>query len=207
MKLYYHPGSGNCRRVLAVAAHLELPLELLAIDFMDPNDANSKKMKSLDPSDRIPLFEEAGFVLPESNAIMQYLTSKKVGQTLYPEDAKSRAEVLRWQCFTLAHLEEATGPLVYENLFKKVFGMCAADAAEVEEALEGFMDHAEVLDAHLKGKKFFVGNTLSIADFCVGAALMYWEPAGIPLTKFKNLHAWYQNLESLPAWKKTTPKF
>ena len=207
MKLYYHPGSGPCRRVLAVAAHLELPLELLAIDFMNENDANSKTMKALDPAERIPVFEDAGFVLSESNAIMQYLTSKKVGNNLYPEDAKGRAEVLRWQCFTIAHLEQSTGTLVYENLFKKVFGGGQSDAAEVAEALEEFMDHAEVLDAHLKGKKYLVGNTLSIADFSMGAALMYWEPAGIPIAKFKNLHAWYQNLDSLPAWKKTTPKF
>ena len=207
MKLYFHPNSGPCRRVLAVAAHLELPLELFPIDFMNEKDANSATMKALDPAERMPLLEDAGFVLSESNAIMQYLTSKKVGNTLYPEDAKGRAEVLRWQCFTLAHVEQATGTIGYENVFKKMFGMGEAVASEVKEATEEFMDHAEVLDAHLKGKKYLVGNTLSIADFSLGAALMYWEPAGIPLPKFKNLHSWYQNLETIPAWKKTTPKF
>ena len=207
MKLYFHPASGPCRRVLAVAAHLELPLELLPIDFMSETDANNKAMKSLDAAERIPLLEDGGFVLSESNAIMQYLASKKVGSTLVPEDAKGRAEVLRWQCFSLAHVEQATWILVYENLFKKMFGMGAAVASEVTEGTEEFLDHAEVLDSHLKGKKYLVGNTLTIADFSLAATLMYWEPAGIPLPKFKNLHSWYQNMESLPAWKKTTPQF
>lgn len=207
MKLYYHPGSNPCRKVVAVAQTLEIPLDLRQIDFTKDNDPVMKEAASLDPAERVPLLEDQGFVLSESTAIMQYLCSKKSGQTLFPEDARKRAEVVRWQCFSVAHFEQATGVLGYENLFKKLFSGEKADPNEVKEGLEEFRDHAGVLDQYLNGKAYFVANQLSLADFSIGAALMYWEPAGMPLPEFKNLHAWYRKFETLPAWQKTTPKF
>ena len=207
MKLYYHPGSNPCRKVVATAQALDLPLELLQIDFMNEKDPVMLKMASMDPAERVPLLEDQGFVLGESTAIMQYLCSRKAGQKLFPEDPKKRAEVVRWQCFSVAHLEQATGTLGYENLFKKMFAGGTPDADEVKEALEEFRDHASVLDKHLKGKTHFVAEQLSLADVSIGAAFMYWEQAGIPLPEFKNVQAWYQRLESVPAWKNTAPKF
>jgi len=207
MKLYYNPASYPCRRVVAVADHLDLPLETLLIDFTNPNDAHMKELRSLDVAERMPLLVDGDFKLGESMAIMQYLTSKKIGQTLFPEDAKSRAEIMRWQCFTLAHLGEAAGTFVYENLFKKMFEGSGPDSNAVAEAREEFEDHASVLNTHLKDRTYMIGKNLTLADFAIASPLTYWKQAEIPLEKFEHFYAWYQRMEALPAWKKTEPKF
>jgi glutathione S-transferase len=58
-----------------------------------------------------------------------------------------------------------------------------------------------VLNEMLKGRRWLTGDTLTIADFSVGA----WVPAAqllqLPVAKYPEIGRWYQGLESLPAWR------
>ena len=80
------------------------------------------------------------------------------------------------------------------------------DTAAVKEGLEEFRQYAAVLNQHLTTHKFLVGEKPTIADFSVAACLTYATQAKMPVTEFPHVTQWYAQIETMDAWKKSTPK-
>src|SRR5215471_21831238 len=170
MKLYGFPLSPNTWKVRAVAAHLGLPLELEIVDLTKPRTAD---YLAINPTGRTPTLVDGDFTLWESNAIMQYLASR-TSNTLWPNDARSRADIARWQAWQLAHWgSEACQPLTFQRLVKKILNLGPPDEAVVAKASEAFNREARLLDAHLAKHSYLVGNALTLADFSVAASMAY----------------------------------
>ncbi len=83
----------------------------------------------------------------------------------------------------------------FEHIIKPRFGIGEPDAAETGKATPGFQRYAKVLDAHLKGRRYLVGDTLSIADFAVAITLPYAEKIGLPLQAFPEIRRWHAQLQ------------
>lgn len=203
MKLYYHPGSGNSRKVRATALILGIDLDLQFVDLLAGAHKKPDYL-NLNPNGLVPTLEDGGFMLWESNAIMQYLASKKPNG-LWPSDERRRADISRWQCWELAHWSPALEILIRENLFKKLLKMGEPDQAEIKKGEEATHRFAQILDRHLQGRKYLVGDALTLADISVAAVLMYRQPARLPLENYKNINRWYAQIEKLDAWQKTAP--
>lgn len=78
----------------------------------------------------------------------------------------------------------------------------AADAAKLEDALQEFRQFAAILDAHLKGRTWLLGDgRLSYADFRVATSLPFAHKAGLPLPEFPEMARWYEGLMQLEAWR------
>jgi len=204
MKLYYFPPSPNTRKAHAVAIHLELPLELQLID-LEKGEQRTAEFLQLNPTGRTPVLQDGDFVVWESTAIMQYLASQ-VTTTLFPQDPKSRAEIMRWQSWQLAHWHSACQPLQFENVVKQILQLGDPDPQVVQRATDMFHKEAIVLDAHLSTRKFLVNDTLTLADFSVASDLTYAVPGRFPLEDYAHIRAWYERIEQLPAWQKTAPR-
>ncbi len=65
---------------------------------------------------------------------------------------------------------------------------------------------ATVLNDHLEGRDYLVGDPLTLADFSVGAALTYVAPAQIDLTPYPSIIAWNDRLNGIEAWANSAPK-
>ena len=65
---------------------------------------------------------------------------------------------------------------------------------------------APVLDKHLAGRSFLVGDGVTLADFSVGACFSYAAVSGIPWGDYANVRAWCARLDEIPAWKNTAPR-
>ena len=131
MKLYGFPPSPNTRKVQAVAAHLDIPLELEFVNLAK-GEARTTEFLLINPGGRTPVLVDGDFTLWESNAIMQYLGSKKKN-TLWPADARARADIARWQFWQVAHWHQGCGTFLWENMVKKMlFGMDGDLAARIE---------------------------------------------------------------------------
>ena len=100
MKLVGFPPSPNTWKVRAVAAHLGIPLENEFVD-LTKGQQRSPAYLALNPSARAPTLVDGDFKLWESVAIMQYLASQKPN-TVWPDDARTRADIMRWQSWGLA---------------------------------------------------------------------------------------------------------
>jgi len=201
MRLHVFPLSPRATKVLALAHHLDLDFETRVVDLFK-GEQNTPEFAALNPNKRMPVLEDDGFVLWESNAILQYLASKKPRTGLWPPDAKGQADVLRWHSWDAAHWFPACAILAFERLVKKLTGQGEPNPAEVARGEEAFHRCAEVLNAHLRGRKWLLGNDLTIADFAVGAPMAVAGPAQYPTAKYGEVTRWYGTLAELRAWKK-----
>lgn len=204
MKLFWHPFSGNSRRVLLVATHLQIPLERVMVDLTTGEQRGAPHL-ARNPNGRVPVLEDGDFVLWESRAIMQYLADQTPGQTLYPTERKARADVNRWMFWCAAHMAPANTVFVLENFVKPRTGR-QTDAAELARGAELVAQYATVLDAHLDGKTWVAQDQLTLADFSLAASLALAEPAQIPIAPYANLRAWLGRVQALDAWKQTQPQ-
>lgn len=203
MRLYQHPLSSNCRRVMLAAVHMGTPLELAEVDLMHPDDR--RRLKELNPNGMLPVLDDGGFLLWESCAIMQYLADRTLGQTLYPDGIRVRADINRWMLWACQHFAAAISTVVWEKLWKSAAGGGARDPLEVARGLAGIAQFAAVLDQHLAGRRWVVGDTLTLADFALAAPLMYIVPAALPFAQYGHLLAWHGRVQQLDAWKNTEP--
>jgi glutathione S-transferase len=203
MRLYHHPASSSSRRVMLAAVHMGTPLELTEVSLMSPEDR--RRLEKLNPNNKLPVLQDSEFTLWESCAIMQYLADRTYGQTLYPDNILTRADINRWMLWACQHFSPALGVIVYERIWKGLTGKGGPDADAVERASGQVAQFAAVLDRHLSGRTWVVADQLSLADFALAAPLMYVEQAGLPVTEFANLMAWHQRVRQLDAWRQTEP--
>jgi len=205
MKLYGFPPSPNTWKVRALASHLKVPLEFEFID-LTKGAQHSPSYLALNPTGRTPTLVDGDFKLWESNAILQYLAAKSA-TPLWPNDARTRADISRWQFWQLAHWgAEACQPLTFQRLVKKFLNLGPPDEAIVAKATEAFNKEAKMLDDHLAKQKYLVGDAVTIADFAVAAPLFHAQGAGMPLGPYANLRAWFERVSALPCWRETAPQ-
>lgn len=203
MKLYSVQASNNCRRVLATAQHLGVSLEVVEQPMADMKGA---AFLALNPNGKVPVLVDGDLKLWESRSIMQYVASKKPS-AFWPNDEKVRADITRWQFWEAAHLSRGTSAFAFENMFKKIFMGQDADPAALAAGEREWKTFAPILNAQLEGKKWILGDELTLADFSVGACFSYAEPSGLPWNDSPHIKAWAGRLNELPAWKATAPKF
>lgn len=203
IELYVFPQSPRSFKVMAVANHLGLDYSLRPLNAAK-GEHLSPAYAALNPNKRAPTMKDGDVVLWESNAIVQYLAQQKSASGLLPRDERARIDVTRWQFWDLAHWDPAYAVFAFEYVAKPVvLGIKEPDLAAIERATPAFERAAKVLDGHLKGRKFVTGDTLTVADFCIGAPLTLAERAHFPIAPYAEIKRWYATLSALPAWRKT----
>ncbi len=205
MKLYGFPASPNTWKVRALASYLKIPLELELVD-LTKGGQRSPAYLALNPTGRTPTLVDGDFKLWESNAILQYIAGK-TPNSLWPDDPRLRAEIMRWQCWQLAHWgAEACAPLTFQRLVKKFLNLGPPDEAVTAKAIEAFNKEAKVLDDHLAKHKYLVSDNLTLADFSVAATMMYAKQAEMPVGPYPHLRAWFERVTGMPCWSETAPQ-
>ena len=101
MKLYGFPPSPNTWQVRALASYLGVPLEFEFVD-LSKGGSQTPAFLAINPTGRTPALVDGDFKLWETMAIMQYTAGKKPN-ALWPNDSRMRADITRWQSWTLAH--------------------------------------------------------------------------------------------------------
>jgi glutathione S-transferase len=205
MKLYGFAPSPNTWQVRALAAHIGVPLDFVALDFTK-GESRTPEFLAINPTGRTPALTDGDFTLWETLAVMQYVAGKKPN-ALWPDDARSRADIARWQSWNLAHWNrDAWAPVLSERLVKKIFNLGPPDEAVIAKGVEAFAKEAAMLDAHLGKRKYLVGDALTIADFAVVATLFYAKEADLSLAPYPQLRAWSERVMALPCWTATAPQ-
>lgn len=199
MKLYYFPMSPNSRRVVAVLHQLQLECEFQVVDLFKGEQLEGD-MVTLNPNHMIPVLVDEDLVFWESNAIMQYLCTKVASTPLWPANGVVQADISRWQFWHVAHFGSTCSTLVFERL-KKFLDMGEPDSAEIARAEERFHRFAQVLERHLTGRAWLVGDNATLADFAVGSSLGMHHIAQYPLAPYSEINRWYAQLEQIQAWQ------
>jgi glutathione S-transferase len=202
IKLHVAPPSPRAFKVLAIARHLGLAFELCPVDLLN-GDQLRPDFTRLNPNQKMPVLEDDGFVLWESNAIALYLATKNPEGGLLPSTPRDQADVTRWQFWDSAHWDPACATLVFERVVKKILNQGEPAPSQVEKGEAEVRRFARVLNTWLSGRRFLCGDRLSVADFAIGSWLNYAQPAGYPIHDFREIKRWYAGLMELPAWRES----
>lgn len=201
MRLYYAEVL-NPRKACAVARYLNSPVEFVRLDLAK-GEQQTPEFRAINPNGKVPTLTDGDRSVWEADAIMCYL-ARKAGSDLWPADER-QIDVIRWLSWNADHFTRHAGALYFENIIKRHFGIGAPDPAVVEEAIGHFRRFAGVLNDHLRGRRYLVGEALSVADFGVAVALPYAGQAGLPLGEFPEVERWHTRLCELPAWREPFP--
>ncbi|MDB5959639.1 MAG: glutathione S-transferase [Massilia sp.] len=129
------------------------------------NDQLSPEFVSLNPNNKIPaIIDPAGpdgkpLALFESGAILLYLAEKS-GQLL-PRDAAGRYHAIQWLMFQMGGIGPMFGQL---GFFHKFAGKDYEDKRPLERYVGESKRLLGVLNKHLAGKQWLLGDEYSIAD-------------------------------------------
>ncbi|KAA0076345.1 glutathione S-transferase [Tardiphaga sp. P9-11] len=191
MKLYHHPLSGHSHRAHLFASLLGLPHELIEVDLKS-GAHKTPDFLALNPFGQVPVLDDSGTVVSDSNAILVYL-AKTSGRTEWlPDDAKGSAAIQRW-------LSVAAGQLAYGPAAARlitVFGRSFNPAEVIERA------HAllALVEAHLADRDWLVGNGPTIAHVALYSYIASAPEGNVDLSGYPNVNAFLRRIEALPGF-------
>ena len=204
MKLYAIVGSPNSRKVLAVVNHTGIDVEIEYLDLF-AGDTRRPEYTALNPNAMVPTLVDGDLNLWESNAIMQYLADKAGDESLYPKDLKLRADITRWQCWELAHFNQAFGTLAFESIAKPNFLGTPGNPAVIEWATEQLARFSQVLNAHLQDRHYMVGDTITLADYSIIHVEFFKEIIPFDWAPYPHLNTYFEHMRQAPHWIASAP--
>ncbi len=191
IKLYFH----HTPNPMKIALYLEetgLPYEVIPVDTYK-GEQHTEEFRKINPNGKTPAIEHNGERVFDSNAILVYL-SEKTGKLA--GKLEDRAELLSWIMFIATGIGPYSGQAVH---FKHV----APERPDyaVNRYHREALRHYEVLDRHLAGRGYIVGDELTIADISAWgwidrAPLVIGDNA---LDQFPNLKRWFDAINARPA--------
>jgi glutathione S-transferase len=202
IRIYGDPGSGSLRRVTTAAKVMGIEIERVKVDLFKGESQTDSFKARFNPHGLTPVLEDGDLILYEAAAINLYLAGK-VNSPLVGTTPNDRFHVLQWMFWAGEQWRIFATALFDERLGKTVMGL-PQDEAVIAFAERKMRAAAKVLDQHLEGRKFMVGEALTLADIDVAGPFSQIDRSKPPLRDYPNLMAWHDNLlESVPAWAET----
>ena len=159
-------------------------------------DVESYIPDQIKPDCKIPMLNDAGWVLSDSHAILRYLAT----ETWYPVEAQKRAIVdqwLGWQgCRLGLKASEYAALEVFGNKIKPV-------SVELNCWLDVLLNE---LNHALGQQPFVAGTDATIADLSIAASVWYLELAAFPFQSLNHVQTWFDRLKTRPAFKANVPE-
>ena len=191
LQLYSLPTPNGVKISIALE-EIGLPYEAHLVSF-GTNDQMTPEFLSLNPNNKIPaIIDPDGpdgkpLSLFESGAILVYL-AEKTGK-LIPADAAGRYETLQWVMFQMGGIGPMFGQL---GFFHKFAGKDYEDKRPRDRYVGEVTRLLSVLDKHLEGKAWMMGDQYTIADIAIFPwinSLVGFYAAGdlVGYDKFKNV--------------------
>lgn len=194
LKLHCFGESGNSYKAALALELSGLDWEPVYVDFFG-GAARSDAYRALNKMGEVPLLLDGGKTLSQSGAIQQYIADKtgKFGGAEH-----DRYDVLRWVLWDNHKLSSMCGVTRFlVNFLPK-----DKRPAEVIAFNQGRLKTAySVLETHLDGRDWIVGDGLTNADLSCCGYLYYPEPFGFDRSDWPNIDRWLTNIQNIPGWK------
>ena len=206
MKLYVAAFAPNPYKTRLAIAELGVPCDVIEMDVAKGENRSPEFRKTLNPNGKLPVLEDDGFVLWESNAILAYLGRKHADRKLWPADARGDADALRWLFYELATLQRPAGELWWDAWMYPRFGGMFERYDRPDESRKDLQRPLRVLDDHLASREFVLG-AFSLVDCAFAAPLKMLELANEPVGAHPHVAAYWARLKARPSYAATPWKF
>jgi len=186
MRLYDYAASGNCFKVRLLLGLLGQEYERVPVDIF-AGDTLTDAFGALNPLRETPVLEiDDGRRLTQSNAILWFLAE---GTEFLPGDAFARGEVAAWLSFEQERVMGGIGGPRFRALTGRPL-----DASRLQTGRGAL----RVLDDHLAGREWLVGDAPTIADVGVFAYSSRAPDAGLEVPT--HVAAWLERVRALPGF-------
>jgi glutathione S-transferase len=188
-KIYYTPTS--CGAASFIAAHIAgLGWEAEQVTMPDHKTTSGADFYAINPKGNVPtLVLDDGTVLNEGSAVLQYIADQVPGELAPRNGEVARYLVQNSLNHTASEIHTAIGGLfhpAHTDETRAFFGKL------IEKRL-GFLEKHVV-----NGKRFVVGDSLTIADLYLYIVLSWTGYVKVDLTPYPNTQAYFDGIKSLP---------
>lgn len=191
MKLYYHPISGHAHRAQLFLSLIDADVELVEVNLAKGEHKAPEYLK-LDRFGQVPLLDDDGTIVADSNSIMVY-AAKKFGRTDWlPEDALGAARVQRW-------LSVAAGLIAFGPAAARLITIFNA-GFNPEEVIGRAHTVLKLIEAELDGAEWIAADHPTIADVALYSYIARANEGNVDLTDYGNVNAWLRRVEALPGF-------
>ncbi|MAQ82181.1 MAG: glutathione S-transferase [Maritimibacter sp.] len=195
IKLYCFGESGHSyKAALALQVH-GLDWEPVYVDFFNGETRSDAYRAEVNEMGEVPVLVDGDMRLTQSGVIQQYLSDKtgKLGG-----DGADKYEVLRWVLWDNHKLSSFAGITRFLMNFLPEDKRPADTIAFLQGRLSGAYG---ILDKHLEGRDWLVGDSVTNADLTCCGYLYYPEPFGFDRAAYPAIDRWLSNIQSLDGWK------
>ena len=184
--------SGNAYKAALMLELAGADWEPRYVDYFG-GETRTPAYRAINVMGEVPVLLHEGRWISQSGVILDYL-AEKLGR-FGARDADERREILRWLLFDNHKLTSYTATLRFMRTFAK-----DPDPAVVAE----FRRRAEaawgVLNAHLGGRSWVVGDRLTVADLSLAGYLFWPEEIGVDWDDHPHIRDWLGRLRGQPRW-------
>ncbi|WP_170764143.1 glutathione S-transferase family protein [Ruegeria lacuscaerulensis] len=196
IKLHCFGESGNCYKAALALELSGLEWEPVFVDFFNGQTRTPEYRTDVNDMGEAPVMIDGDFRTTQSGAIQAYATEKsgKFGG----KDRDENYEIFRWVLWDNHKLSSMAGvtrflinflPEQHRNPDVIAFNQGRLKAAY------------QVLNSHLDGRDWVVGDGLTNADLSCCGYLYYPEPFGFDRADWPHIDAWLTRLSEQPGWK------
>lgn len=160
MLTFYFNGSPNPSKVALFLEEAGLAYEPVPVDTRKGQQF-APDFLAINPNGKVPVIDDDGVVVFDSNAILLYL-AEKTGRFLPGDTRADRARLLSWLMFVATGVGPYSGQAVHFRHFTPEPVPYAHNRYQYESRR-----HFTVLDRHLADRRYMVGDTYTIVDMDV----------------------------------------
>lgn len=197
MRTLYFSRNFNPRLAVATARYLNAPVSYEFAAPLAPGER--ERFRPLNPNLRVPILVEGDESLWEADAIACRL-SRLAGSDFWRR-GDDQPDMIRWLSWGARNFVAACDTVHFERVTKRRYGLGATDHARIASGLAEFAQGAAILDAHLAGRRWLLGEAISYADFRMGCVLPDGNPADLPVGDYPALARWNDRLEAIESWR------
>jgi len=196
IQLYCFGESGNAYKAALALELSGLDWEPVKVDFFGGQTRQPDYRAQINNMGEAPVMIDGDLRLTQSGVIQDYVAEKtgKFGG----RDATERREILRWVLWDNHKLSSVAG------MTRFLMNFLPEDKrpAEVIAFNQGRLKAAySVLNDHLDGRDWIVGDDITNADLSCCGYLYYPEPFGFDRSDWPHIDAWLTRLSETPGWK------
>ena len=190
--LHEYAQSGNCYKVRLTATLVGVHVDRREYDIMKGETRTPDFIANVNANGRIPVLQVGDRFIPESNAACYFIAE---GSNLIPTDPFDHADMLRWMFFEQYNHEP--------NIATLRFWMCSLGPDNINDLQRLQMPGKrqagnaalKLMDGHLAGREWFVGESISLSDVCLFAYTHVAGEADFDLQIYPNVLEWVERIK------------
>lgn len=197
IKVWGRMTSNNVQKVMWCIDELAVPHE--HIDLQHGQAKQDAAYLAMNPNGLVPIIEDDGFILWESNSCVRYIAAKFGAGTLYPTDLRQRADAERWMDWAQTALSAPSWTIFLGLVLQRPE---QRDIDAITAASKRFNELWAIADEVLATRKYVAGDQFTIGDIPMGIAAYRWFNIPVERDHHPHFEDWYARLTERPAFRK-----